>query len=81
MSKHNIIPEAARKVFGGYLKCGREKMGMSLRKAEAATGISHVYLWQVEKGEHELSFARACKLCDVYGLSIQMMKHLIEVKP
>jgi len=55
---------------GDILKTARKKAGLSLREAEAATGISHSHLSQMETGRKRLtSLSFLSKLCKAYRMN------------
>ena len=58
---------------GELLALCREMKGLSLRDAEAKSGISNARISQIENGAHGFSFHTAIKLCDLYGISLDRL--------
>lgn len=57
--------------LGDYLKHLRNSNGLSLREVAEETGISNAYLSHIETGKgNEISFSKAIKLCEFYGINI-----------
>ena len=63
--------------LGAYLAVTRKRAGLSLRGAEAATGISNAYMSQLENGKiQEPSPVLLGKLADLYHVDYLMLLDL-----
>jgi transcriptional regulator with XRE-family HTH domain len=58
--------------YGAFIKSLRQEKGLTLREAEAITGISNAYLSQLESGKiKQPSPSNLFKLAELYGVSYE----------
>lgn len=56
--------------FGKFIKQGREKRDMFQSEVAMEVGISQAYYSYLERGEREIDFVLALKICQVLHLDI-----------
>ncbi|MBI5915154.1 MAG: helix-turn-helix transcriptional regulator [Bacteroidetes bacterium] len=60
--------------YGAYIKSLRQEKGLTLREAEATTGISNAYLSQLESGKiKQPSPSNLFKLAELYGIPYESL--------
>lgn len=64
--------------IGERLKAFRTREGLSLRKVGECIDISHVALFDIEKGDHDPSALTIIKLCRLYRVSADVILGLKE---
>ena len=57
--------------FGEYIKSARERKKMSQYEVAPMVGISQPYLSYIERGERDIDFVLALKLCDAVDVDIR----------
>ena len=62
------------KDIGEFLKTKRLERGLSLREVSKLTGISHVHVGAIERGESATTFDKAIGLLNVYNVSLQELE-------
>lgn len=56
--------------FGKFIKSGREKRDMFQSEVAMEVGISQAYYSYLERGEREIDFVLALKICQVLNLDL-----------
>lgn len=64
-------------LFTQLIKSQRDKKGYSLRQLAKATGVSHTYLSDIEKGKFAVSLDVGLAICEVLDIDIEVCIHYI----
>lgn len=67
------------KLFGFFIKTGREKKGLYQREVAALIGLSQAYYSQIESGTRQVSLPLALSICSV--LNLDFIDFLKMVRP
>ena len=59
------------------LKNKRKESGLSLRQASMLTGISHVHIGAIERGESVASFDKTIRLIKIYHITLQELERAL----
>ncbi len=58
---------AASKEFGLAIRDARERQGLTLEQMAVMLGVSHAYIWRIEQGFENPTFATCTRLADILG--------------
>jgi transcriptional regulator with XRE-family HTH domain len=62
-----------RRALGAFIKSQRELTNLSLRQVAVLSGVSNLYLSQLERGLHEPSVRILRSIADALGLSAEVL--------
>jgi len=73
-----VAEVVASKEFGDAIRDARERQGLTLEQMAAMLGVSHAYIWRIEQGFENPTFATCTRLADILG---HIFKPVVIPKP